>query len=140
MTQQNGERKPWVRSVQPRQFMFATGIENSYPTIELPNGNTKRVDEMEKCRHYQHWRDDFSLVKELDIEFLRYGPPYYSTHTGPGKYDWDFADETFNALHDQGITPIADLCHSACRTGWKIFRTRIFRSSSRSTHARLPSA
>lgn len=29
--------------------MFATGIENSYPTISLPDGSTKRVDEMEKC-------------------------------------------------------------------------------------------
>jgi beta-glucosidase/6-phospho-beta-glucosidase/beta-galactosidase len=105
------ERKPSFRPVQPRQFMFATGIENSYPTIALPNGKTKRVDEMEKCGHYQHWREDFALVKELDIEFLRYGPPYYSTHTGPGKYDWHFADETLNALHEMGITPIADLCH-----------------------------
>ena len=105
------ERKPWTRTVQPRQFMFATGIENSYPTIALPDGKTKRVDEMEKCRHYQNWREDFSLVQELDIEFLRYGPPYYSTHKGPGKYDWGFADETFNALHDLRITPIADLCH-----------------------------
>jgi hypothetical protein len=31
------------------KFMFATGIENSYPTILLPNGSTKRVDEMEKA-------------------------------------------------------------------------------------------
>ena len=105
------ERMPSLRALQSRQFMFATGIENSYPTIALPNGKTKRVDEMEKCRHYQHWRDDFSLVKELDIQFLRYGPPYYSTHLGPGKYDWTFADETLNALHDLRITPIADLCH-----------------------------
>jgi len=103
--------KPPFRPVQPRQFMFATGIENSYPTIALPDGRTKRVDEMEKCRHYENWRDDFALVKELGIEFLRYGPPYFSTHKGPGKYDWHFADETFNALHDLGIIPIADLCH-----------------------------
>ena len=30
------------------KFMFSTGIENSYPTIQLPDGTTKRVDEMEK--------------------------------------------------------------------------------------------
>ena len=63
--------------------MFATGIENSYPTISLPDGKTLRVDEMEKCGHYKHWREDFQLVKDLGIEFLRYGPPYYSTHIGP---------------------------------------------------------
>jgi len=94
-----------------RKFMFATGIENSYPTIQLPDGRIKRVDEMEKTKHYQRWRDDFRLVRELGIEYLRYGPPYHKTHTGPGRYDWGFADETFGALKEMEITPIADLCH-----------------------------
>ena len=91
--------------------MFATGIENSYPTISLPDGRTKRVDEMEKCNHYQCWEQDFELVRELGIEFLRYGPPYYRTHLGPGKYDWEFSDMAFSKLNELGIKPIADLCH-----------------------------
>jgi beta-glucosidase/6-phospho-beta-glucosidase/beta-galactosidase len=99
------------------QFMFATGIENSYPTIEDKNGKTIRQDEMLKCRHYRHWRRDFQLLTELGIEYLRYGPPYFSTHVGPGKYDWSFADETLTALHEQHTTPIADLCHFGV-PGW----------------------
>ncbi|HEX5220733.1 MAG TPA: family 1 glycosylhydrolase [Verrucomicrobiae bacterium] len=91
--------------------MFATGIENSYPTIQLPNGQTKRIDQMSKAKHYERWRDDFALVKDLGIHYLRYGPPYYRTHLGPGKYDWSFTDETFNALRENHIIPIADLCH-----------------------------
>ena len=62
-------------------FMFATGIENSYPTIR--NG-AKRVDEMESCGHYQHWRRDFDCVEELGIRFLRYGPPLPRPECGPG--------------------------------------------------------
>ncbi|HEX2514902.1 MAG TPA: glycoside hydrolase family 1 protein, partial [Chloroflexota bacterium] len=93
------------------EFMFATGIEYSYPTVLLKDGRTVRVDEMEKTGHYRRWRDDFSLVKELGIPFLRYGPPYYRTHLGPGRYDWSFADDTFRALRDLHIEPIADLCH-----------------------------
>jgi beta-glucosidase/6-phospho-beta-glucosidase/beta-galactosidase len=93
------------------KFMFATGIENSYPTIQLPNGSIKRVDEMEKCCHYKNWEKDFELTKEQGIEFLRYGPPYYKTHTGPGTYDWDFTDATFNRLKELDITPIVDLLH-----------------------------
>jgi beta-glucosidase/6-phospho-beta-glucosidase/beta-galactosidase len=92
------------------QFMFATGIENSYPTIEW-KGKTIRQDEMAKTQHYECWRDDFRLLKELGIQYLRYGPPYFSAHKGPGQYDWSFADETFAALHDQKVTPIVDLCH-----------------------------
>jgi beta-glucosidase/6-phospho-beta-glucosidase/beta-galactosidase len=93
------------------KFMFATGIENSYPTILLPDGKTKRVDEMEKTDHYARWQEDFQLVKDAGIEFLRYGPAFYKTHLGPGKYDWSFADETFLQLKKLQITPIVDLCH-----------------------------
>lgn len=91
--------------------MFSTGIENSYPTIQLPDGSTKRIDEMEKCGHYEFWRTDFEKVRELGLEFLRYGPPYYRTHVGPGRYDWHFTDETFHVLEQMGITPIVDLLH-----------------------------
>src|SRR4051812_5835578 len=88
--------------------MFCTGIENSTPTIH--NGRT-RIDQMELCGHYARWRDDFSLVQEMGIEFLRYGPPLYRTFLGPGRYDWTFADETFAELKRLNITPIVDLCH-----------------------------
>jgi beta-glucosidase/6-phospho-beta-glucosidase/beta-galactosidase len=93
------------------KFMFATGIENSYPMITLPDGKRMRVDEMEKCGHYKLWKTDFDLVKEMGIDTLRCGPPYYSTHLAPGKYDWGFCDETFNYLKQLNITPIVDLCH-----------------------------
>ena len=93
------------------QFMFATGIENSYPTIILPDGKTWRVDEMEATGHYQNWEKDFSLLHELGICFLRFGPPLFKTHIGPGKYDWDFSDVTFRKLKEMGVTPIVDLCH-----------------------------
>lgn len=89
-------------------FMFATGIENSIPTIR--NGRT-RVDEMAKCRHYEQWRKDFDLVQELGLTFLRYGPPLHTTWKAPGRYDWSFADETFRELERREIIPITDLCH-----------------------------
>lgn len=72
--------------------MFVTGIENSYPTIVLPDGKVKRVDEMEKALHYTYWKDDFNLVKEMGIELLRYSPPYYKVHLGTDRYDWSFTD------------------------------------------------
>ncbi|GAA4429498.1 family 1 glycosylhydrolase [Pontibacter saemangeumensis] len=91
--------------------MFSTGIENSYPTIRLPDGTMKRIDSMEKSGHYQRWKEDFNLVKDMGLEFLRYGPPYYKVHLGPNRYDWAFTDETFNYLKEVDITPIVDLCH-----------------------------
>jgi beta-glucosidase/6-phospho-beta-glucosidase/beta-galactosidase len=94
-----------------RPFAFATGIEASCPNVLLADGRTVRVDEYEKTGHYDRWRDDFALVKELDLDVLRYGPPYHRTHVGPGTYDWCFADETFAELKRLGITPLVDLCH-----------------------------
>ena len=91
--------------------MFATGIENSYPVIAGRDGQPHRVDEMAKTGHYEHWREDFALVRELGLEYLRYGPPYYRVHLAPDRYDWSFADETFAELQRLEITPIADLCH-----------------------------
>jgi beta-glucosidase len=88
--------------------MFATGIENSVPTID--NGRT-RVDEMESCGHYERWQEDFELVQEMGIGYLRFGPPIHKTWLGAGTYDWEFADLTFADLKRRNIVPIVDLCH-----------------------------
>lgn len=89
-------------------FLFATGIENSSPTIR--DGRV-RIDEMERCGHYDRWQEDFDLVQDMGINFLRYGPSLHRTFIGEGKYDWSFADLTFTYLKARNIAPIADLCH-----------------------------
>ncbi|VWX47259.1 family 1 glycosylhydrolase [Novosphingobium sp. 9U] len=88
--------------------MFATGIENSVPTID---GGRTRVDEMESCGHYQRWKEDFALVQEMGIGYLRFGPPIHKTWLGPDKYDWEFSDLAFAELKRRNIVPIVDLCH-----------------------------
>jgi beta-glucosidase/6-phospho-beta-glucosidase/beta-galactosidase len=98
----------------PPAFLFATGIENSYPTIQ---GGRVRVDEMAHCGHYQRWAEDFALVQELGLSFLRYGPPIHTTWIAAGRYDWDFADQTFGDLQRRDIVPIVDLCHFGV-PGW----------------------
>src|SRR5690349_19567206 len=89
-------------------FMFATGVENSSPTI---NHGRTRIDEMEKCGHYEQWQTDFNCVEELGIRFLRYGVPLYRSFVAPGQYNWEFADLAFNELRRREILPIVDLCH-----------------------------
>ena len=89
-------------------FMFATGIECSYPTIE--HGRVRR-DQLAECGHYERWREDLRLVKALGLKVLRYGLPYYRIHLGPGLYDWSFADEVLHEMRRLEITPILDLLH-----------------------------
>lgn len=88
-------------------FFFATGIENSYPTI----AGGHRIDEMAKCGHYDRFGEDFSLVREMGLTALRYGPAYYRTHVAPDRFDWSSADDPMQMLRDMGIEVIADLCH-----------------------------
>jgi beta-glucosidase/6-phospho-beta-glucosidase/beta-galactosidase len=89
-------------------FMFATGIECSYPTIE---GGRWRIDELEATDHYRYWRRDLELVRELGLSYLRYGPPLHLTFVAPGRYDWAFMDQVADWMQRLGIIPIVDLCH-----------------------------
>jgi beta-glucosidase/6-phospho-beta-glucosidase/beta-galactosidase len=101
----SGQGQP---STRPGNFMFATGIECSYPTID--HGKTRR-DELEECGHYQHWQKDLHLVKDLGLNVLRYGLPYHRIHLDAGRFDWSFADEVMHEMQRLEITPILDLMH-----------------------------
>jgi beta-glucosidase/6-phospho-beta-glucosidase/beta-galactosidase len=89
-------------------FMFATGIECSYPTID--NGRWRR-DEMESCGHYKRWAEDFELARDIGVSHIRYGPPLHLIFQGPGRYDWSLIDEPMADLEKFGPEPIVDLCH-----------------------------
>jgi beta-glucosidase/6-phospho-beta-glucosidase/beta-galactosidase len=90
------------------EFMFATGIECSYPTID---GGRWRIDQLQETKHYENWRRDLELVRELGLRYLRYGPPLHLIFQGPGKYDWTFTDQVCEAMRQLEIVPIMDLCH-----------------------------
>jgi hypothetical protein len=100
--------RPGLPTGSPGNFLFATGIECSAPTIA--QGRIRR-DLLEECGHYARWRDDLALVRDLGLKFLRYGLPYHRVHTGPGRYDWEFADRVMAEMRRLGITPILDLLH-----------------------------
>lgn len=95
------------RAAVPPRFLFATGIENSYPT--LPDG--RRSDELERCGHYATWPQDFELARGLGVGGIRYGPAWYRTHPAPGRFDWSSVDDQMEWLRTSGIAVIADLCH-----------------------------
>jgi hypothetical protein len=92
----------------PHSFLFATGIECSYPTID--NGRWRR-DELKSTLHYRWWQRDFDLCRKIGITHLRYGPPLHLTFLRPGKYDWSWVDEPMAELQSYGPEPIVDLCH-----------------------------
>lgn len=92
----------------PTGFIFATGIECSYPTIE--HGRWRR-DELLSTRHYRYWQRDFDLCRQIGVSHLRYGPPLHLVFTGAGRFDWSWCDEQMAELERHGPEPIVDLCH-----------------------------
>ena len=90
----------------PGDFLFATGVECSYPRTQ-----DGRRDLMEECGHYRRFVEDFALTRELGLKYLRYGLPYHRVHLGPGRYDWSWPDEALGELRRQGLVPILDLLH-----------------------------
>ena len=89
------------------KFMFGVGIECSYPLVA---GN-QRVDQLRDTGHYEQWKTDLRLVRELGLRYLRYGPPLYKIFLGPNKYDWSFLDAVMAEMKRLGIVPIIDLVH-----------------------------
>ena len=62
-------------------------------------------------------------VEELGIEYLRYGPPYYSTHTGPGQVRLELCGRDVRMRCSSRSHPDRRIsATSACRTGSAIFR------------------
>jgi beta-glucosidase/6-phospho-beta-glucosidase/beta-galactosidase len=85
--------------------MFATGIDSTAPMID-----GVRHDQMEKTGHYDRWREDIDLVKDLGTRYLRFGPTLYRTYIAADKYDWDHADAVLGHVRSLDIVPIVDLC------------------------------
>src|SRR5829696_1035003 len=90
------------------EFMFATGIECSIPTVD---GGRWRIDELQDTGHYTHWRRDLELVREMGLKYLRYGPPLHLIYRREDNFDWEFMDGICSAMRELGIVPIIDLCH-----------------------------
>lgn len=95
-----------------KTILFATGIECSQPRVKCKeSGGGRRRDQLADTKHYEHWRRDLELCREIGATVVRYGIPYYRMHKGPGKYDWSFMDEVIPIMRTLGIRPMMDLCH-----------------------------
>ena len=113
-------------------FMFATGIENSYPTI----AGGVRIDQMEQVRPLRALARRPPLVRDLGIHYLRWGPALHrrfsrrAAMTGPGP------TRSWPRCTDWTSIPSSTCAISACPTGWATSRT----PTSPATSPNTPSA
>jgi beta-glucosidase/6-phospho-beta-glucosidase/beta-galactosidase len=98
----------------PSDFLWATGIENTFvPQTRLGH---RALDEYQLMGHYQHWREDLGLVRDLGLQAVRWGVPWYRVEPfQPGEYDWRWTDQVIPYMVEElGLVPIVDLMHYGC--------------------------
>jgi len=104
---------PLLPGPRPEEFLWATGIEDTF----VPQTRTghRALDEYQLMGHYEHWREDLDLVRELGVGAMRWGVPWYRVEPFPGEFDWSWTDQVVPYMVDElGITPVIDLMHYGC--------------------------
>ena len=94
-------------------FLWAAGIENTF-VPQTRNGH-RPLDEYELMGHYERWREDLELSRDLGLKAMRWGVPWYKVEPEQGKFDWRWTDEVIPFMvEDLKILPVIDLMHYGC--------------------------
>lgn len=94
-------------------FIWAAGIEDTFVPQTRPGH--RALDEYELMGHYDNWRVDLDLCRDLGLTSLRWGIPWYRVEPESGKFDWRWVDEAIDHMTgDLGIQPMIDLMHYGC--------------------------
>ena len=98
---------------EPENFLFAGGIEDTF-VPQIKEGH-RALDEYQLMGHYRHWREDLQLARELGLQALRWGIPWYKVEPVQGKFDWGWTDKVLPYMAEElRITPLIDLMHYGC--------------------------
>ena len=94
-------------------FLWAAGIEDTF-VPQARNGH-RPLDEYELMGHYEHWREDLSLSRDLGLKAMRWGVPWYRVEPESNRFDWSWTDEVIPFMVEElKILPIIDLMHYGC--------------------------
>lgn len=104
---------PLLPGAHPEEFLWASGIEDTFVPQTRPGH--RALDEYQLMGHYDHWREDLALARDLGVKALRWGVPWFRVEPLPGEFDWSWTDQVIPYLVGElGITPILDLMHYGC--------------------------
>jgi beta-glucosidase/6-phospho-beta-glucosidase/beta-galactosidase len=90
------------------------GIENCWIAQTNPqkDGNRRLLDVFLQIQHYEKWKADLDLAKDIGFNAIRYSVPWYKSEPKPGVYDWSWIDKPIEYLVNKlKIIPIMDLIH-----------------------------
>lgn len=94
----------------PDDFLWAGGIEDTFVPQTKPGH--RALDEYELLGHYEHWREDLALVRDVGMKAVRWGVPWYKVEPEKGKFDWSWTDQVVPYMVEElGVLPVIDLMH-----------------------------
>jgi beta-glucosidase/6-phospho-beta-glucosidase/beta-galactosidase len=97
----------------PSDFLWATGIEDTFVPQVRPGH--RALDEYQLMGHYEFWREDLALTREIGVRAVRWGVPWYRVEPLQGEFDWRWTDQVIPYIvQELGILPIIDLMHYGC--------------------------
>jgi beta-glucosidase len=106
-------KKPGKFSQPAEDFIWAAGIEDTFVPQTRPGH--RALDEYELMGHYENWRVDLDLCRELGLGCVRWGVPWYKVEPENGRFEWDWIDRVVDYMVDElGIEPMIDLIHYGC--------------------------
>ena len=74
----------------PPCFDWSVGIENCGIARVNPakDGKRRLLDVYLQMQHYEHWKRDLQLAKDVGVNCIRYSLPWYKAEPQPRVYDW----------------------------------------------------
>jgi len=104
---------PALASFRSSDFLWASGIEDTFVPQTRPGH--RALDEYQLMGHYEHWREDLALARDLGLQAVRWGVPWYRVEPLPGEFDWSWTDQVIPYLVEElKVLPIIDLMHYGC--------------------------
>ena len=95
------------------EFLWAGGIEDTFVPQTRPGHRS--LDEYELMGHYEHWKEDIALTRNVGMNALRWGVPWYKVEPEKGRFDWSWTDQVIPYMVEElKILPVIDLMHYGC--------------------------
>lgn len=96
--------------VSAADFRWATGIEDTFVPQARPG--LRSLDEYALMNHYERWREDLQLARDVGAQMIRWGIPWYRVEPERGQFDWSWTDQVLPYMvQELGLEPILDLMH-----------------------------
>ncbi|HVF30035.1 MAG TPA: family 1 glycosylhydrolase [Pyrinomonadaceae bacterium] len=106
-------RKQELLISRAEDFLWAAGIEDTF--VPQTREGHRSLDEYELMGHYDHWREDLELSRDLGLKAIRWGVPWYKVEPERGRFDWSWTDQIIPFMvEDLKILPVVDLVHYGC--------------------------